>query len=194
LVLRKIEVVAATVAATFILTSCSGAGNQDASLPAGTAIRVPPEHGGVLVVPRAKAFTDGLEVIQVTGHSPIEIVDVGVLGATPGLEFLGARLGFQPNGTVAYQLLDGFPPADKKFVRIVPAVGATLEPLADSAHPPELLIGMRVNTSGVSSRKSIYVDYEAEGRRYRAIFPAELVVCSADVARDSKACSAQAGM
>lgn len=175
---RRAQTAALLISLVGIAAACGGG---DAG--PGTAT-TPVESGGPLFVDNAHTtwqpvkdgdvFSDGLEVLQVTGSQPATLHDVQPVGGADTMQFLGARIGLPGRPDDFNQHMRGYPP------RAVPARyqqdldGTVLEP----GKTYMLILGFKViDPDAVGHRTGLTVSYESGGHSYQTTLPAGLVSC-----------------
>jgi hypothetical protein len=142
-------------------------------------------------------FSDGLfGAVTFTTKKPVTITDVRPVGGSGGaLRFLGARVVPMPRGFFPYDGFDdflGFPrprPMVRKQLGTAmyramqhsrPAKGAVLHPRMFEGklqNEPIILLGYEVTHDRYEIRKGVTIDYEVEGRPYRAFFGLRFEYC-----------------
>jgi hypothetical protein len=135
-------------------------------------VRVPFRHGWSKAAPVGHVFTDGMEVLEVTGSESIHVTDVRIEGEDE-LDLVGALMVPHVNRDGIQQYFPNFPP--EKQLDTVPVVGATIAPTGSPGF--ELLLGIRANEAGRFIRSAVIIDYTVGAKRFVARLPAELVVC-----------------
>lgn len=179
--------VAVTLSAV-LLTACGGAPGTDGP------IRVPKPHGiSTAALEVDQVFTDGFEMLVVTGEEPVTIKEVTLTGADSQLELVGAKVaGEERTENIAWDA--AFPPAVPDLGPLADAEGAVLLPQSQqpTGHAGftdyELLLGMRVTAPGVWKRTGVRILYEAGGREYLWESSAELIACTKDHSDDGESC------
>lgn len=124
-------------------------------------------------------FADGFQVLNLEGAKAAVITKVSVVGGSPGLLFLGARI-VGPHREVAETTeYRGWPPTSPSIIRESrPAVGAVLQPNPSSQSIGyELLIGYERSSSQLAARRSVMIDYRVGDRPYRVTLLSRFVAC-----------------
>jgi hypothetical protein len=136
-------------------------------------------HGWAVTAPVGHPFTDGMEVLRLTGDQPAVIKDVRLVG-NEGLELVGAKLASPERGIGWVQYRAEFPPNNDPVldVDLVDVVGARITPLASDNGGWELLLGIRATTDGYLVRTGVEVDYRVGANNYTVLLPAHLAVCT----------------
>jgi hypothetical protein len=103
------------------------------------------------------------------------ITEVNVVGLDPGLRYLGARLG-SPERRETWQVVDRWPPRGPVHDVVPLATPITSE----SADPAgwELFLGFEVTRPGYWVSDGWEITYEVNGRAYRYVEQAQMVVCT----------------
>jgi hypothetical protein len=169
---RRSGVVA--LAAATLLGACSG------EVPPGPLTGTD-GHAWAIEAKMGKPFTDGFNVLELSGDQDAVITSVELVDAE-GMEIVGAEIAGPDRGYGAVQHFKGFPPNDYAPLdpgAIVSAEGATLSP-GGSVGGYELLIGIRPVKSGFLERKGVRVNYTVDGEEFSRVLPSKLYVCSGD--------------
>lgn len=177
---RRIQLVAAVLAAAAALTGCTSAGQAEAhhdERRAGGPIETTNQHVWTKTVALNEPFTDGVEVLVVGGNRPAVLDGVHLVGAK-GIRLLGVRL-VEPGRSWGSIMSMPWPPRDPDLdpCLVVSADGATLAPQHDGTGY-ELLLGLKARGRGYFVRKGIRVDYTVGEDRYSRFVPAVLGICS----------------
>jgi hypothetical protein len=136
-------------------------------------------YGWTAELPVGERFMDGYHVVKNMGDVPVKIIRVTSELTGRTLREEGARVALLDRGYVAWQYLPSWPPREPKLGTVVPAEGAVLRPgHKASTYGYELLLGYEVIGKGRSTRKSVTVEYEVGGRRYKQTYVATLAICS----------------
>lgn len=173
---RLLLALGALVLLALSVTGCAFQGQQQ-ELPPGPLASTHP-HAYLVPLRSGEKFTDSFEVLELGGKRPATITRVASVGGGPGLRQLGAYLA-PPERRLTIQGMPGFPPDNPQLGRLIPAVGARILPVAETAHGNgyELLIGYRFRGDKIATRTQIRVSYTVGGRAYQSTRPAFLVVC-----------------
>ncbi len=118
-------------------------------------------------------FSDGMQMLSLQGPDRATVRSVTVQGGGKALDFLGARVGLPGRPYDFQQQMKGFPPKAVPARLQVPAEGAVLEP----GKSYMLILGYRVISDVLDRRRSVTVEYEAAGERYRRVSQVSLVAC-----------------
>lgn len=175
LLTAAVLVIAAVVVLGVVLTHGDGR-------PTDGALQAPLPHGYSTIARPGDMFTDGFEVLRLSGNQDAVIEDVRLVGAR-GLELLGARLAPPDRGFGSVQALASWPPRGAfKDVKMVNAMGATITPVKQDRAGWELLLGVKVTGEPDAPliRDGIQIDYRVGDESYTTYRPAQLVVCTAD--------------
>lgn len=143
-------------------------------------LKVPPAHGSSVTLPVGTEFTDGFEILSLSGDTAA-VIDSVELVDSPGFELLGTRLVSPARKLGFVQFVRGWPPASGSLrtAPVILAEGATITPtILNDGAGWELLVGIRVTGSGLLRRAGLKVDYTVGGEKFTATFPAEMVVCT----------------
>lgn len=148
--------------------------------PATGPLQLPNSHGWATTAAVGDPFTDGMEVLRLTGDQDAVIEAVTMVG-DDGLKLVGAKLAPPSRGIGAIQYHDAFPPKDDPDlgdVRLVDAVGGTVTPLGEDSAGWELLLGVEATREGYLVRTGVRIDYRVGDEQYTALLPANLAVCT----------------
>lgn len=179
---------AALVAATCVACDGSASGDmsgEDAARESG-AVRVPNNH--VAYVPASEfpvgtVFTDGLErLYPADGGAPVTITDLEWVGSQEAGQVIGWKLAGPGRRVGALQVIDGFPPNERRLGSLTDAIGATI---SDTKVGHELLVGIEVVSDEYAVREGLRVITEHNGRTYEDVLPAVLVFCGADLTEEA---------
>lgn len=172
----KVWMAAVSVAVVLLLAGAAAIHLGGDARSADGPMHVPAPHGGAVTLRPGAAFTDGFEVLSITGDEPATIDSVALVDSE-GFELLGAKIASPDRPLGFIQFLRGWPPTGKimRGTHLTDAEGATITPTAAGW---ELFVGIRVTGAGVLKRGGIRVDYSVAGERFTATFPAQLVVCT----------------
>lgn len=164
---------AAAVLAAALAVGCSS------PLQPGPIRRTDP-HVWSTVERTGSTFTDGMEVLYLTGVKPATLTSVELVGAE-GLELVGVKLASPDRGFGSIQRMD-WPPRDPDLPQdsVLPVKGTEITPIdpKDNTGTWELLIGIRVTGKGYLVRKAVRVNYTVGGEEYSRVQPAGLAVCT----------------
>jgi hypothetical protein len=101
---------------------------------------------------------------------PVVIRQVELVGASPGLELLGAQ--FVAGSAAGVGVDFGFPPSAGRTG--IAAAGAAVP----SEEPGQIIVGFAVVHEGVFTSSAVAISYTLGGRIYRDTFPVSLRVCA----------------
>lgn len=122
-------------------------------------------------------FTYGVNVLTMprdTDDTAV-VTDVKVVGLDPGLRYLGARLG-SPERTETWQVVHRWPPRGP--VHDVVPLSTPITSRSADGMGWELFLGFEVTKPGYWVSDGWEITYEVNGRTYRYVEPAEMVVCT----------------
>lgn len=138
-------------------------------------------HGWSTYEPVGAAFTDGLEVLELRGHSDAVIDSVHLVPGKQGngLKLIGVKLANPTRGGNVQKM--PWPPRDRHLTAsaVVPAIGTKITPRSHSGANWELLLGIKVTKPGYLVRRAVRVDYHIGSSHYTYVTPAWLSVCTA---------------
>lgn len=129
-----------------------------------------PPSARALAIQVGATFTEGWDIVDVTGTRPVRIVDITFPDTDPGLTHLPDPLLAGPDrGPASIQYFPTFPPARWSGIdpsTVEPAIGAVLDPVADpEGNGWELLLGARPETAGNHWRRGARIHYEVLDRQ-----------------------------
>jgi hypothetical protein len=158
----------------FLDTGCLGFG-----LPTDGPLEGSGGEGFVIYAQVGRVFTDGSQILEVKGDTPIKIVSVTSQGGSSALRLLGAMIADPQRRFTTQQIFEGWPPRHPGAARVLDAVGQTVTPARMNWHkqPYELLVGYRITAPTFAVRENLRVVYTSEGRTYVANMTAKLVLC-----------------
>jgi hypothetical protein len=136
-------------------------------------------HGWIIRGETGKRFTDGFEVLEVSGTKPATITSVRSIGGSTALKFLGAKIA-GPGRKLTYERLQGWPPTKAALGPLSDAVGARLLPRKQTRLEMgyELLVGYELeDASKLVMRTRLEVNYTVAGKDYVYRIPGSLIVC-----------------
>lgn len=117
-----------------------------------------------------QAYSHGTLYVVNRASEPLVIRRVELVGASPGLELLGAR--FVAGSTAGVGTDFGFPPSAGRTG--IAAVGAAVPP----NEPGQIIVGFAVASEGVFTSSAVAISYTLGGRLYRDVVPVSLRVCA----------------
>ena len=171
---------AVLVAAVLVVVLACSTETAEPSLEAGP-LMVPLVHGWSYRTEVGIAFTDGLEILAVSGDEAAIIDGVSFEG-DPALELVGALIAPPPRPVSSTQVVKRWPPVQRCCVKpetLIEAVGAQIGPGQGARGQAwELMLGIRVTEAGRHHRTGVVIDYHVGDTSYRTTFPAELEVCA----------------
>lgn len=177
------RVAAATLAMLLSLTALAACKSPSRSASDPTAGGGPlvaaPAQAWVLPATKGRTFTDGSNVLDVRGSTPIKVVSVTSIGGTTSLQFLGAKVASPRRQYTTTNEFNGWPPRDIRASFVLDAGGQSVSPTAGNWHrqPYELLLGYRVISTDFAVRTAVRVVYESAGKTYQQDFPSLIAVC-----------------
>lgn len=171
--LAGLTLAAVTAVAGSLLAGCSTTGNADDLSNPDTQQQVlegGPPSARALAIQVGGTFTEGWDIVDVTGTRPVRIVDITFPDTDPGLTHLPDPLLAGPDrGPASIQYFPTFPPARWSGIdpsTVEPAIGAVLDPVADpEGNGWELLLGARPETAGNHWRRGARIHYEVLDRQ-----------------------------
>ena len=160
---------ALVVAALLVATPAAGPLGVETGAPNRLSFAVDP----------GRSFSYGLIVLQNRSSADARLLGVDLVAVSGGLELRSAavrRLREAPDhGLVANART--YPPESLRDV-LQSAIGAAVPPFREPEDGVELVLELRATGDGTSTFSSVAVRYEQGGRRYRAVFPAALLICT----------------
>jgi hypothetical protein len=117
-----------------------------------------------------RAYSYGTLYVVNHAWEPVVIRRVELVGASPGLELLGAQLVVGSTAGVGADF--GFPPSTGQTG--IAAAGAAVP----SEEPGQIIVGFTVAHEGVFTSSAVAISYTLGGRTYRDTFPVSLRVCA----------------
>lgn len=164
------------LAAVSLITATAAATGCSAGVTDGGPLKSPPAHGWATTQPVGQPFTDGLEILHLSGDTPAVIESVTLVGDST-LKLVGVRLA-SPNRTIASAQKLPWPPVSDEMPEILPAIGATITPESQNRMGWPLLVGIKVTEPGYHVRNTVRVEYTVAGERYVQELQAQLAVCT----------------
>jgi hypothetical protein len=167
------------------LASCGG----DSDAPAGEAgprpraagplDGGPRSHASVVVLER-EIWNHGMIVLRNAGSAPATVNRVGLVGASPGLELVGAYLARVPRGGVGGGDI-AWPPPPLRRADVRPLHRLPIRPeSARGEQAVQLLLRLRPpRAHGRYGFESVRVAYRSGGRGYERVVPHALAICVA---------------
>lgn len=135
------------------------------------------EHSWGIEARIGEPFTDGLEVLKLSGTETVKLLRVELVGAT-GMELAGAYVVGPDRGIGSIQYLPNFPPNHRLLRDRVPVEGAVLDPGAADSPTWELLLGIEITAEGRKTRDGVKVVYQVGDEVFQQTLPARLAVCT----------------
>ena len=173
---------ASLVCAAALMTACTADDSSSSDGPFRDGpFNVPPRHGWGTPAIQGEAFTDGLEVLEVS--APVRVEGIRIEGDDE-IELVGALYVPRVQQGTIQQYYPHYPPI--KQPDAVEIVGATVEPAKPGL---ELLLGFKVDEPGTFRRTAIIIRYSWEGNEREVRIPAELVVCGYALGEPAPECS-----
>jgi hypothetical protein len=132
-------------------------------------------------------FTYGMNVLTMPKNTDetAVITDVKAVELDDGLRYLGASLG-SPARTETWQVVDRWPPRGP-WHDVVP-LSTPITPESVDRNGWELFLGFEVIKPGYWVSDGWEITYEVNGRTYRYVEPAEMVVCTPETRTKSGEC------
>lgn len=139
--------------------------------------------------PVGHRFTYGTDVLTMPPGSDDTAVirKVEPLGLGPGVRFLGSMLG-SPDRRETWSEIDGWPPKDGQLHDPVPLDTPITSRTADEMGW-ELYLGFQITRPGSYASDGWEVTYEVNGRTYRHVVPARVVVCTPEAPTQGRFCA-----
>lgn len=170
------RIVVAVVTIGIVATFVTVVARHDApsTMSVGSSLRASPPHGDAVKQLGGGEFTDGMELLQLTGGvSAIKILRVRLIEPR-GTSYLGSKVIGPQRKVFQFFVSRGFP--SRFGVGAKDAVGATIGP---NPRGWELLVGAKASRTGFSSFKGVEVDYETpDGHRFRQELLGEVLICA----------------
>jgi hypothetical protein len=161
--------------AALVLAGCS-----DSKGTSSGPLHVFARHGYVVPAEAGRVFTDGFDVVRLNGGQPARVLKVESVGGTDVLDFMGAQIVGPKRKYGATQIFNEYPPQDRSLGEIVPAVGAVLQPRAETGiEGYELLLGYRIRAGALGARTGIRITYEVNGKTFETTIEAAIITCPA---------------
>lgn len=164
------------VAAAALSRTAEEAGSPSSEGP----LRESVEHGMVAEGEAGSTFTDGFEVLQLSGQESATIVTVESVGGAATFRQLGAMLAGPDRKFASTTYYRTYPPTDRALGELVPAEGAVLQPKDETRNGMayELLVGYEiVDDSRVGYRSGLEVTYRVGDELFLWESPARLLYC-----------------
>lgn len=140
----------------------------------------PQPHSYSIRKSQGDIFTDGFEVMRLSGTRSAVIESVELTGAS-GLELLGAAVVGPERRLGAVTTFEVWPVTPSLVgAPVVDAIGAEITPVSRDSAGWELLLGLRVTAdSTVASRAGVRVNYRIDGEHFTVVREAMIHVCTA---------------
>ena len=136
-------------------------------------------HGWAVAVKPRHTFTDGLEILRLTGDEPAVIEDISLV-ADEGLTLVDSALLGPSRPIGGVQFVNEWPPVNDPDIGKEPLLPlhTPITPITEDPIGWELLLALRAERPGRFERAGIKITYTVGGRRYSTLRPAKLAVCA----------------
>jgi hypothetical protein len=133
-------------------------------------------------------FTYGTDVLTMPPRDDDTAVirQVKPLGLGRGVRFLGALLG-SPDRRDTWSRIDGWPPTKGRLHDPVP-LDTPITPRSTDGTGWELYLGFEITRPGYYVSDGWQVTYEVNGRTYRYVVPAKVVICTQEALARGRFC------
>jgi len=184
--------VRARIAAALVLmigpTAACSSHHADAAPISGGPLDVGGKQGWAVPAIPGKKFTDGSNILDISGDRPFTVLAVESVGGSPSLRFLGAEVASPHRRYTTTTSFKGWPPSGVHAKAIDDAAGHVITPQTANWHgqPFELLLGYKVVSPELGVRTGIRVTYRVSGTTYQAVLHSILSACP--TSQDLEAC------